>query len=389
MAILNEYAMQMRVPMVSAPGWWRWLSIKFFAMSGRVKLFQKLARILRRPNANIVSVIEDLYERAYNKSRFDSTTIVLSEVLANLKAGKSVSASFAMFADPIEIMLLRGGELAGAGDGATEESRRTGLQRAIQKILILSENKRRTSRAVTSAYGTLALYVSMIIVSLMVLSDYVVPKIAVVFPPEHWEGIARSMYDVGQVVNTTGFAIFIILAMTILFGMPFTFPYWTGRMRDYLDKFPPFSFYRLQQGGGWLMSIPAITESGRLKAYDALVQTSQVATPWLKAHIDAISGRMESGSQFGAAMLESGDFPDSEIVADVRLYEKQGLDIDTVLKEIAAEWTETGVLMIQAQAKLLEQISLVMFAGVLVWFTLGTVVLQVQMPAYFMSMSGM
>jgi type II secretory pathway component PulF len=375
---------------IEVPDWWRRLCLKSYGGASRIKLYTRLARILRQPKANIVKVLEDLYQRAHRRSslsRWDAEAVALSTMVSALKAGRKPSAALDGIAQSVELMLIKGGEEAGGDEGSAEE-RRTGLQRAFEQCVALDANRRRTTKAVRSAYMKLTLYLLMTIASLMVFSDFVVPQISLAFPPEHWQGFAASLYSVSTVVAKPQFTVVLSLVMLGLVAMPFTFPYWTGRLRDALDQIPPFSFYRLQQGGGWLMSIPALTQSGRMKAYDAVNVTASVAQPWLREHIHRIGNNMRGGGQFGRSLVASGSFPDKEVVEDIRLYEKQGLDVDEILATISREWAETGVERIERQASLMQMVTLSLFSAVIIWFTLGTVLLQIQMPAYFMSLMG-
>ena len=68
--------------------------------------------------------------------------------------------------------------------------------------------------------------------------------------------------------------------------LPFTFPYWTGRLRAMLDKMPPWSFYRLLQGGSWLMSFSSMMVAG-MQAAEALRKMMPVANPYLRERLRA------------------------------------------------------------------------------------------------------
>lgn len=379
---------QRTLPLPRVPGWWRWLSVKFYAAGGRVKLYKALARVLRQRDVNLTAVLRDLYLRAYHRSKIDSTTVVLGDVYASLTRGEDIDRAFASFAKPIELMLIRGGQAAGEGRGHNSDERRTGLQRAMQQILHLYDAQRETRKALFSAYSTLVLYATMIIISLLVVSDYVVPKIAVAFPTSHWTGIAYSMYAVSKIVDSTGFATLVGALIVILIAIPVSFPYWRGRLRDILDRHPPYSFYRLQEGGGWIVSIPALIENGRMNVLQAAKQTAALGKPWLRSHILRIVEGLNRGMNFGDAMIGAGGFPDREVAEDVSLYESQHIDIDVILKEVSADWSESGSDLIKLQARVMETAVRIVFALVLLWYVLGTVVLQIQMPAYFMSASG-
>ncbi|MHB1764553.1 MAG: type II secretion system F family protein [Gammaproteobacteria bacterium] len=351
--------------------------------SSKEKLYRRLERVLRRPSINIVSVVDEMVRRAQQRGRSDVEAIALGEVQRRMHAGCSVSESFADMADSVERMLLQGGECAVGGG---EEGRRTGLQRVFALLVRRLDAGRRMRQAVFRAWANLITYCAMILASLVVFSDYVIPRIAALYPTSHWNGVAASMLVVSQIVQSDGFIIGMWALVVLALMLPFVQPYWTGRLRRFLDRFPPLGFYRLQQGGAWLASIPALTASGRLKAYDALVETERLSKPWMRERLRAIQKGMTAGLGMGRAMQQSGfQFPDREIVDDISLYESQGLDIESVLDDMADAWAETGYERVVKQADAILSGARIIFAFVVLWYTLGTVVLQIQIPNYFMS----
>ncbi|EQD31226.1 type IV pilus biogenesis protein [mine drainage metagenome] len=108
----------------------------------------------------------------------------------------------------------------------------------------------------------------------------------------------------------------------------------------------------------------------------------------MRERLRAIRKGMTGGLGMGRAMQQSGyAFPDREIVDEISLYESQGLDIESVLQEVADAWAETGYERVVRQADAILSGARVIFAFIVLWFTLGIVMLQVQMPNYFMSVA--
>ncbi len=360
------------------------LALWIWKYGGKEKLYRRLDRVLRRPSINIVAVVDEMVRRARQRGRTDLEAMVLGQVQQRMRAGFSVSESLRDIADPVERMLLQGGEQAVGGG---EEGRRTGFQRVFALLVRRLDANRRMRRAVLGAWAHLITYLVMILVSLVAFSDYVIPKLEVLYPTSHWHGVARSMLVASRIVQSDGFIVGVV-TLGVLAGMlPFVEPYWTGRLRRLLDRIPPLSFYRLQQGGAWLASIPALTENGRIKAYDALVETERLSKPWMRERLRAIRVGMVSGMGMGRAMqLSRYQFPDRVIVEEISMYESQGLDIESVLREVADEWAETGYERVVQQAGTVLSAARIVFALVVLWYTLGTVALQIQIPNYFMSL---
>ncbi len=364
------------------------LALWLWKRNGKERFFRRLDRILRRPSINIVTVVDEMVRRAGRRGPADVETLVLREIQKRMQAGLPVAESMADLTDPVERMLIRGGEQMVGKISA--EDQRTGIQRVFHYLSRRLESGRRMRGAVRGAWVNLATYFVLILAALVTFSDYVIPKIAGLYPPADWTGVARSLLVASRVVESTGFAVFVGSGVLTLLILPFLLPYWTGPLRCALDGIPPFSFYRLQEGGAWLASIPALTDSGRIKAYDALVETERLSRPWMRERLQAIRRGMAAGLGMGRAMQQSPfRFPDAEIVADISLFESQGLNIEDILREVAAEWAETGFRRVVIQAGRIEALARIVFALIVLWYTLGTVVLQIQIPNYFMSMAHM
>ena len=365
---------------------WRYgLALWVWKQGGKERFFHHLDRILRRPSINIVSVVDEMFRRASRRGGSRIEARVLREIQKRMQSGLPVAESMADITDPVEQMLIRGGEKTVGADG-----QRTGIQRVFRYLGQRLGARRRMRGAVLGAWARLAIYFVMILVAILTFSDYVIPKIALLYPPSDWTGIPRSLLVASRIVGSAGFAFCVGMGVLLFLLLPLLFPYWTGPVRRVLDRIPPFSFYRLQEGGAWLASIPALTDSGRIKAYDALVETERLSKPWMRERLRAIRLGMMAGFGMGQAMQRSSfGFPDPEIVADISLFESQGLDVEDILREIASEWADSGFRRVVIQANRIEGLARVVFALIVLWFTLGTVILQIQIPNYFMSMAHM
>ena len=365
--------------------WSYCLALWIWKQGGKERLFRHLDRILRRSSINIVSVVDEMFRRASRRGGWGIEACVLREIQKRMQSGLPVAESMADITDPVERMLIRGGEKTVGADG-----QRTGIQRVFSYLGRRLEARRRMRGAVLGAWVRLVTYFVMILVTLMTFSDYVIPKIALLYPPSDWTGVPRSLLVASRIVGSVWFAIFVGFGVLSFLLLPLLFPYWTGPVRRALDRIPPFSFYRLQEGGAWLASIPALTDSGRIKAYDALVETERLSKPWMRERLRAIRLGMVAGFGMGQAMQRSSfGFPDPEIVADISLFESQGLDVEDILREIASEWVDSGFRQVVVQANRIEVLARIVFALIVLWFTLGTVVLQIHIPNYFMSMAHM
>jgi type II secretory pathway component PulF len=144
---------------------------------------------------------------------------------------------------------------------------------------------------------------------------------------------------------------------------------WTGRSRLLVEGIPPWSFYRLSQGIGFLLASSALLRAGMqmTEVFDRLRQDS---SPYLRERLSAAVQRIRSGDNFGNALFKTGmNFPDKDIVQDMRTY--AGLTgFNDTLAQVAREWLEDAVRKVQGQAQALNMVMLfLMFVLIVVVFT--------------------
>lgn len=374
------------IPVLEPKGRRRVKVFKKFRKHHRLAMFNKLAMVLRQPGTSLVVTMEDLFWRAYNRRKSSYEAIALNIAVRSLHHGDHVSEALSNLVEPIERMLISGGETGRTNAQSSDTN--TALQRAFARCEKRLRDEMAARKETKSGLISASVYFVMAVGSLLAVAYLVVPVITSMYPLDHWSFLPKSMYYASLFVKSWPFTVFVLLLIAAMIAYPISLPKWRGKIRNFLDRYPPYSFYRLQEGGGWLLAIPAITEGGHIKAYDAVGQTAKVAQPWLKEKIMAVIRAMDTGKVFGDALHATGfNFPDREVVNDIRLYEKNGLDIDTVLKSIAADWEEVGIAEIKKQAARLKMASIVAFALVVGWFAICTSILQLEIPRYFMSMA--
>jgi len=325
--------------------------------------------------------IENLQERAAKKSKTDAETIVLKEVLVKIQQGSSLGDALAEYIPLGERMLIMAGEQSGT------------LPQALKMCAELIKASQKMFGRVLSAITQPLLLGAVLACALLVISKSVVPKLGMVFPPEQWQGAAKNLYLVASFVDTPWFIVFLVFLSVFLITIAITLPYWTGRIRPFFDKIPPWSFYRILQGSGWLLSLSALLRCGTT-LHSSIVQIKRMSdgkngNPWLFERMNLTLWGINNGLNIGASLDQTKTgFPDQEIIDDLIVYSDLQ-NFDETLHKLGSQFIESGLKKIDSQAKILNTVVKVFFGITVAMFAFGIMAVQMQITEYFNSLSGM
>lgn len=337
------------------------LSVARFQMrtsaSTRIRLYRQLERLLRN-GVRITEALESLWRRASNEGRkpTDSIALALAAWQQGPKSGRGIAAAMAPWIPNEERLLIEAGEQAGQ------------LPQALADVVDLAQGSKQIRNTIISGLAyPVALFIALLL-TLWYLSSSIVPAFATILPPEEWTGMGAWLATLAGFAEKYTIAIGIgAVLLVALYVM--TVSRWTGRSRLLVEKIPPWSFYRLSQGIGFLLASSALLRAGMqiTEVFDRLRRDS---SPYLRERLTAAVQRIRSGDNFGNALYKTGmDFPDKDIVQDLRTY--AGLTgFNETLAQIAREWLEEAVRKVQGQAQALNMIMLfLMFILIVVVFT--------------------
>jgi type II secretory pathway component PulF len=157
-------------------------------------------------------------------------------------------------------------------------------------------------------------------------------------------------------------------------------PRWSGRTRVLLDRYPPYSIYRLIVGSGFLVAFSSLQTAG-FTVEKSLTRLAETARPWLRERIDDMLFGVKSGLNVGEAMKNTGyRFPSSDIVDDLCVYaEYKGFA--EALRTLAEEWMQEGVETIEAQMRVVNGVAIITLALVLSWLITGFFGIQQEIAA--------
>ena len=326
--------------------------------------------------------------RIYNKlSSLAKTGVPLPRALEAIwniasKRGKDKSDPIAVAMQAWLAVINNGGTIADAMDGWIPDGELMLIQSAGSGGLdVALDNAAKSLKASQAMVGAIVggiSYPGVMFLAvcgvLWLFGVQVIPSFAQVKPMNEWTGMAGQMGFMSVAIQKYSLPImFVFFAFFTVIG--FSLPRWTGKIRSMMDyKVPPYSFYTLFIGSGFLLSLASMMKSG-VPIPEALRSMRRNATPWFLERLDAALYQVNEGQQIGDALYMTGyGFPDPELIEDMRLYAQLG-NFDDRMEEMAETWITEGVKRVEGQAQALNLGMMGLLGLAIAWMGLGIIAL--------------
>ena len=314
----------------------------------RSRIWKQLAKLLQ----NRMHLHEALRLLKFQAEERKSPLVkVYAHILHKLGRGRTLGAALDGLASREETLLI---------SSAQDSSRLAGGLLLASKVLDAKSSIRK------SLIGALAyplMLLLLIVIMMLIVSERVMPQLAMLSDPETWQGAAYVLYLQSSFISSwrgTALGIVILILICVVF---FSFANWTGSGRRITDRFVPWSIYRLTIGTLWLYAVATRMRAGHqisniLKSMAGDISTS----PYLREIVSNILSSSGQGIDFGQALKKSGmRFPSPELVDTLAVYSRMP-GFQNHLIELADEWLIEGIEGIQ---RLAGKIKVFMFALVI------------------------
>ena len=320
-----------------------WFAKKGFSADQRMRFYDKLSR-LEANGVGLQDAIVDLKARAEKRGKTGALSIILHHVQRDLSEGISFAQSLSRFVPINEAMVIRAGEDSGS------------LNKALLICVDIIKANQEMKRTVLTAVAYPALLTPVFCVALYVIGRYAMPNILLKVDPYTLHGPSKWLYEMSLFMQTDWifslFALFFLLvALTVI-----SLPRWTGRIRVYFDKIPPWSIYRLVSGSGWLLSLAALVDAGVgvLQANEQINETVKKKNPWLSERLRPCISAIKKGVSLGDALALAGHgFPDQDIIDDLSIYEPLP-DFQSILVKMGIKEIDSSIARVSVQASILK-----------------------------------
>jgi len=333
--------------------------------SGRRRLWLKLAKLIGN-GVQILQAVESIRDRRILTSGTkEPEALALSAWARAIKNGSRLSGAMDGWVSTEEMILISAGEQSGT------------LEAALYSAARIMEARKRISSAV---YAGLAYPVVLLLMAAGVLYLFgfkIVPAFTHALKGAEWQGLAKWMIFVSDFARDWLFLLIpSVIALVILFFM--SLPHFDGKVRIFLDRYVPYSVYRIMQGSSWLIALAAMIEAG-MRIEIALEQLSQDASPWLRRRIATALAGMRSGRNMGDALARAGyDFPDREIIEDLGVSSSLS-GFEDALSMLGREWLEESIVQIETRMKVVFGVCILLVGALIAFMVSGMIAMELQM----------
>lgn len=328
-----------------------------FSDKQRLSLYRKLAKMLTQ-GVPLLKAIEDYHGRTVaREGKGSATSILLDSWAQELRNGQGFAVAIDGWVPPTERMIIAASENAGK------------LEKGLLSACTINISSTQIRKAITGGLAYPLAVLCMALGYVYLFGTQVIPEFANIMDPTQWKGLAYSLFAMSQFVQTK--FVFVVAGFLGFLALLFiSMPLWTGRIRVFFDKVPPYSIYRMLNGSGFLTAFAALIGAG-VTIEKSIERLRPGASRWLAERLDATLSHIKSGASFGNALQDAGhDFPSRELIDDLIVYSSYS-GFDQALESLVSEWMTEGVDRINTLMKGVNTMAILFLAVVVVWLVGG------------------
>ena len=319
----------------------------------RFRLYRKLEGMLRM-NEALSRALDRLYLNASEMGKYPHRPAAqaLREWFLKDRAGQGLSEAMEGWIPDSELYMIRAGEESGT------------MAKAFSSIQMMGEKSKQMRAAVSYAVvypGFMLVLISFVLyifgVSLIQNMRKTAPK-----------NVIDAMGGVAQVSDfISNWGVWVVVGIAVIvFAISVTLPIWTGPLRAKLDMFPPWAWFRVLQGSGFLLGLSALLGS-QVPLKRALEILEDQAKPWLRERIHSARQEVLRGRNLGEALrIGRYNFPDPSVAIDLEILSERA-DVGSVIEQVTDEWMTDQIEILKTQAALTRNIGLAIVGGTIAW----------------------
>jgi type II secretory pathway component PulF len=319
----------------------------------RFRVYRKLEGMLKT-NEALSRALDRLYLNTTEMGKHPNrpAAIALREWFLKDRAGISLAQSMEGWVPSGELYMIRAGEESGA------------LTKALASIQLMGEKAKQMKEAVAYAVGYP--------VFMLILVCFVIWTFGINLIKNMRENAPQSVVDaMGAVVPfsdfITAWGLYIVAAIVIAVTIiVVSLPRWRGSLRAKFDMYPPWSWYRVLQGSGFLLGMSSL-----LGAQVPLKRSMEIledqGSPWVRERVNLARKEVLRGRNIGEALrVIKMNFPDPMVVIDLEILSERA-DVGAVLEQVTEEWINEQIDAMKLQAVLSRNIGMAVVGGLIAW----------------------
>ena len=333
----------------------------------RLKLYRKIASLMRN-RFSLMDALDRLHDGISNggKNAGEPFAIALVQWSKKLQNGMPFSDALKGWAPDRERLMLSVGDVSD-------------MENALLNLIRVTEGSAKMVRPIIGAVTYPSFLFMMAVLIIYAIGAFMVPPMIEAAPDVIWTGLAGDLVGVSYWIKD--YWIFAFSALPIMMIVIYTtIGIWTGPIRAFFDKLPPWSLYKVFTGISWLLALSALVKGGT-PVSTSLRTLRRDSTRYLKERIDKTLIYINAGENLGQALAKTNlDFPDVEIIGDLKIYSELD-NFEEALEKLANDWLDESVYLIEQKAAILNMIALLSIGGVIAWAVMGTFEMQDQITS--------
>jgi len=337
------------------------------AGKARLKVYKKLASLLRN-RFSLMNALDVMYDSITDSGKHPSEpmAIAIASWGKSLQNGYAFSDALKGWAPSRERLMLSVGDMSD-------------LESALLNLIRVAEGTDKMIKPIIGAIAYPSFLLLMSVLVIWAIGAYMVPPMEDAAPNARWTGTAKDLVNVSHWIKDNwlfAFSFFPVLFI-IIYG---TIGIWTGPTRKAIDDMPPWSLYKMFMGITWLLSLSALIKGG-VPISVALSSLRKDSNRYLQERIDKAMDFIKNGDNLGQALSKTKlNFPDKDIVADLRIYAELD-NFEEALDKLANDWLDESAEAVEAKASILNMIAMFAISGIIAWAVFGVFEMQDQITS--------
>ena len=319
----------------------------------RFRIYRKLEGMLRM-NEALSRSLDRLYLNTSEMGKHPRRpgAVALREWFLKDRAGTTLSEAMEGWIPTGELYMIRAGEESGT------------LAKALASIQKVGEKAKQMREAVTYAVGYPVFMVILVSFVLYMFGVQLIDNMRK-SAPKNVVAAMGGVASLSDFIREWGIAVIIAVVLLCAF-IAFTLPRWRGKTRAKFDMFPPWSWYRILQGSGFLLGLSALL-GAQVPLKRSLEILEEQGNPWIRERINAARQEVLRGSNLGEALrVGKYNFPDPMVAVDLEILSERA-DVGQVIEQVTDEWINEQIDNLKAQAMVARNVGLFIVGGVIAW----------------------
>jgi type II secretory pathway component PulF len=319
----------------------------------RFRIYRKLEGMLKT-NEALSRALDRLYQNVSEMGKYPNkpAAVALREWFLKDRAGISLSQAMEGWVPAGELYMIRAGEESGA------------LAKALASIQTMGDKARQMKEAVSYAVGYPT---AMLILVSFVIYTFGVNLIANMRAnaPKNVVAAMGGVASFSDFITAWGLYIVAAVILTALV-IACTLSRWRGPLRAKFDMFPPWSWYRVLQGSGFMLGLSSLL-GAQVPLKRSLEILEEQGNPWIKERIGRARQEVLRGHNLGEALrISKYNFPDPMVAIDLEILSERA-DVGIVIEQVTEEWIREQIDALKAQAVVARNLGMAVVGGIIAW----------------------